>query len=280
MNFSNSSRIHPTAVIAPDARLAPDVHVGPFAVIDGPVTLGPGCIVRPHAHLTGRVVAGANNDFGTGCVIGERPQHAAYKGEDTAVIIGDGNTFREGVTVHRGMPNATVNTRIGDRNLFMVNAHIGHDCVIGNDVTLVNGCLLGGHCTVGDRALLSGNAGVHQFCRLGRLSMLRGLTVWSMDLPPFFLAHHINCISGVNVVGMRRAGMSSTEIQAVRKSFKIIYLSGLLMRDACARMERELGDHAVVQELLVFIRSSKRGVPGPQQFRTTSDETESSARAA
>jgi UDP-N-acetylglucosamine acyltransferase len=280
MLAAHSANIHPTAVISSAAQLAPDVQVGPFVVIDGPVTLGAGCVVRAHAHLTGRIVAGTKNDFGTGCVIGDRPQHTAYQGEETGVIIGNSNTFREGVTVHRGMPNATVNTRIGDRNLFMVNSHVGHDCVVGNDVVLVNGCLLGGHVTVGDRVLLSGNVGVHQFCRLGRLGMLRGLSVWSMDLPPFFLGHHINSVAGVNVVGMRRAGISAREIQAVRSAYKMLYLSGLLIRDAVARMDSELGEFSTVQELIQFIRTTKRGVPGPSQYRTAINDGEHHSRAA
>jgi UDP-N-acetylglucosamine acyltransferase len=267
-----SSLIHPTAVIAAEAQLAADVRVGPFVVIEGPVVLGPGCVVRPHVHLMGRVVVGSHNDFGTGCVIGDRPQHTGYKGEETSVRIGHHNTFREGVSVHRGMPNGRQETVIGDRNLFMVNSHVGHDCVVGNDVILVNGSLLGGHVTIGDRALISGNAGIHQFCRIGRLAMLRGLSVWSTDLPPFFLGHNINNVSGVNVVGMKRAGMGTKEIQAVRSAFRLLYLNGLLIRDATDRIEKEIGEFPAIQELVAFIRTTKRGIPGPTRLRCGSAE--------
>src|SRR5262249_36250995 len=154
-------------VISPEAKLAEDVRVGAFAVIDGAVTAGPGTVVRPHAHLIGSLTLGANNDVGSGAVLGGAPQHLGYKGEPTTIVIGDGNIFREHVTVHRGMPAGTGHgtgvTRIGDRNFFMAGSHAAHDCVIGNDCIFANGAALGGHVEVGDRALISGNSAVHQF---------------------------------------------------------------------------------------------------------------------
>lgn len=253
--------VHPTAVISADARLAADVRVGPYAIIDGPVSLGEGCVVGPHAHLTGTVIAGPNNHFGTGCVIGERPQHLGYKGEPTRVEIGEGNQFREHVTVHRGMPNAAGVTRVGNDNLFMVNSHIAHDCQVGSNCIFANGAVIGGHVTVGDRVLLSGNSGVHQFCRVGRLALLSGLSALSQDLPPFWIAQGVmNLVNGINVIGMRRAGMPTAEIQAVRRAFRTIHLQGLTVSEGVTRVEREIGQSPAVREVIEFIRTSKRGI--------------------
>lgn len=263
--------VHPTAVISPDARLAADVRVGPFAVIDGPVDLGPGCVVRGHAQLLGRVTAGPGNDFGPGCVVGDRPQHLGYRGEETAVRIGTGNTFREHVTVHRAMPTGTGETVIGDHNLFMCGAHVAHDCVVGDHCMLVNAAVVGGHGRVGDRALLSGHTAVHQHCRIGRLALLSGMAGATMDIPPFWVIRDINVVCGVNVIGMRRAGMPAAEIQAVRKAFRLIYLNKLPVSAAAEAVERQVGGSAAVREVLDFIRSSERGIPGCHFYRGDTD---------
>ena len=252
--------IHPSAIVSDEARLADDVRVGPFAVIDGPVTLGPGCSVGPHSHLIGPFTAGRNNEFGTGCVIGGAPQHLGYKGEPTRIQIGDGNIFREYVTIHRAMPTTGVTT-IGSHNLFMVNSHVAHDCVVGNYCIFANGAVIGGHVVVGDRVLLSGNAAVHQFCRVGRLALLSGTSAVTQDLPPFWIAQGtVNIVHGVNVVGMKRAGMSVTEISAVRHAFRMIHMRGLTVSAAADRVEKDYGHLPAIQELLGFIRTTKRGI--------------------
>lgn len=272
--MSHAAFIHPTAIISHSAELAEDVRVGPYAVIDGPVKLGSGCVVRAHAHLIGPLTAGAENDFGSHCVIGDRPQHLGYKGEDTGVTIGRGNTFREHVTVHRGMPAGAgrVFTAIGDGNYFMASSHVGHDCVIGNNSIFVNSALLGGHCTVGDRALVSGNAGIHQNCRVGRLALVRPMAIITQDVPPFWVVQSRNSAAAVNVVGMRRAGLPSAEIQAVRKAFNLIYRSGEILSLAVARMEGELGHLPTIQELVAFIRGTKRGIPGAHHYEASDSQ--------
>lgn len=263
------SLIHPTAVISPDADLAADVTVGPYAIIDGPVRLGAGCAVRAHAHLIGPLTAGDGNDFGHHCVLGDRPQHLGYKGEPTGVTIGHRNTFREHATVNRGMPIGSGRgvTAIGNDNYFMCGSHVGHDCIVGNNAIIVNSALLGGHVEVGDRALISGNAGIHQNCRIGRLSLVRGLSIVSMDVPPFWIVQSPNSAAGVNVIGMRRAGIPSPDIQAIRKAFNILYAGDLILGLAVAKIEAELGDRPIVQELIRFIRTSKRGIPGAHRHR-------------
>ena len=257
-------RVHPTAVVSPDARLAADVTVGPFTVIEGAVTLGPGCTVGPHCHLIGDLTLGRDNRIHAGCVLGDAPQHLGYKGEPTRAEVGDGNTFREYVTVHRGMPTdakpGTGVTRIGNNNLFMVNSHVAHDCRVGNGCIFANGAVIAGHAEVADGALLSGNTAVHQFCRVGRLALLSGTSAVSQDLPPFWIVQEVNIVHGVNVVGMRRAGIPREEIQAVRHAFRLINKSGLTITAALEQVEAEYGALPAVRELVAFIRSSKRGV--------------------
>lgn len=275
--------VHPTAIIAPEANLQPDVKVGPFAVIEGPVTLGPGCSVGPHAHLIGPLTMGANNDVGKGAVIGGAPQHLGYKGEPTSVEIGDGNVFREHTTVHRGMPvgvgPGTGTTKIGSRGFFMAGAHIAHDCVIGDDVILANGALLGGHVTVAERAFISGNSAVHQFCRVGRLAFLSGASGSSKDIPPFWVMQDVNYVRGLNLVGMRRAGMPPAERTAVRKAYRIIYMTrpALPLSAALLRIEAELGQFPAIQELVQFIRTSKRGICGAHRLAGDASDDESAA---
>src|SRR5262249_7373503 len=168
MAIAPTARIHPTAVIPPEAELADDVEIGPFVVIEGAVRVGTGCRIRPHAHLIGPLTMGCDNLVFSGVVLGEQPQHLRYAGERTGLEIGDGNIFREHVTVHRGTTHSWT-TRIGNHNFFMAHSHVAHDCVIGNQCLLANGALLGGHCVLEDGVFLSGNCAVHQFVRLGRL---------------------------------------------------------------------------------------------------------------
>jgi UDP-N-acetylglucosamine acyltransferase len=262
----DSPRIHPTAVVSAEAKLADDVTVGPYAVLDGPVTLGPGCRVGPHAHLIGPLTMGRDNAIHTGCVIGDAPQHTGYKGEATRAEVGDANTFREHTVIHRGMPveagkpgsGATV---IGSHNYFMSNSHVAHDCRVGNHCIFATGAVLGGHAEVHDQAFVSGNAAVHQFCRVGRLAMLGGTSAISQDLPPFWIVQGvINQVMGVNLVGMRRAGIPREEVQAVRTAYKLINRSGLTIPQALEQVEAASGHLPAIRQLVDFIRSSKRGV--------------------
>lgn len=265
------SQIHPTAVISPEAQIAADAVVEPFVVVEGAVSIGPGCRIRPHAHLLGPLTVGADNDIGSGCVLGSAPQHLGYKGEPTRTEIGDGNTFREHVTVHRGMPVAakqpgTGATVIGHRNLFMAGSHVAHDCRVGNENIFANSALIGGHVAVADRVLLSGNSAVHQFCRVGRIALLSGASASSKDIPPFWVMQEVNWVCGVNAIGMRRAGIPTPEILAVRKAFRLIYRERLTVAAALLRIEAELGQHSAIRELVEFIRSSKRGICGAHRF--------------
>jgi UDP-N-acetylglucosamine acyltransferase len=270
MSSTQSALLHPSAVISPEAKLAANVQIGPFAVIEGPVVIGAGTVIRPHAHLIGPLIIGVNNDIGSGAVLGGAPQHLGYKGDQTAIEIGDGNIIREHVTVHRAMPIGTGPgtgiTRVGNRNLFMVGSHVAHDCRVGNECIFANSAVIGGHVEVGDRALISGNSAVHQFCRVGRLSLLSGASATSKDIPPFWIMQEINSVCGVNTVGMRRAGIPSVEIQAVRRAFAIMYKERHTITAALLRIEAELGQFPTIRELIEFIRSSKRGICGAHRF--------------
>ncbi|HVK16562.1 MAG TPA: acyl-ACP--UDP-N-acetylglucosamine O-acyltransferase [Fimbriiglobus sp.] len=262
----DATRIHPTAIISAEARLADDVTIGPYSVIDGPVTLGPGCKVGPYVHLIGPLTMGRDNAIHAGCVIGDEPQHTAYKGEVTSVEVGDGNSFREQVVIHRGMPvvdgtPGTGVTRIGSHNMFMSNSHLAHDCRVGDHTIFASGAVVGGHAEIHDQAFLSGNTAVHQFCRVGRLAFLGGTSAISQDLPPFWIVQGvINQVMGVNLVGMRRAGVPREEIQAVRAAFKLINRSGLTIPQALEQIEAASGQLTAVRQVVDFIQSSKRGV--------------------
>jgi UDP-N-acetylglucosamine acyltransferase len=255
-----SARVHPTAVVAPEAVLAEDVEIGPYAVLDGAVRLGPGCVVRAHAHLCGPLTLGRGNFVGTGCVLGSEPQDLKYQGEPTGVVIGDHNVFREYVTVHRGSVGGPGQTVIGSHNLLMVNSHVGHDCVVGDRVIMANGALLGGHTVVEDRVFMSGHSATQQFSRVGKVAMVSGHTGVTKDVPPFIIVFGRNELCGVNVVGMRRAGYEAHAIDAVREAYRALFLQGMPMSAALERVERDLGSHPAVAELVAFIRRAPRGV--------------------
>lgn len=252
-------RIHPTAIVSPEAAIAADVQIGPYVVIEGPVRLGPGCIIRPYAHLIGPLEMGRGNQVHSGAILGDRPQHLRFNGQPSGVKIGDENAFREGVTVHSGT-NAGQPTVIGDQCFFMANSHVAHDCQVGDRCIFANGALLAGHCVLEDQVYLSGNAAVHQFVRIGRLALLSGSSVTTKDIPCFLMQQGINCVVGVNVVGMRRAGLAHDQIDAVRHAYRILFLEGNLVSHSVPRVEQMLGDNPAVAELLAFIRQSKRGI--------------------
>lgn len=260
MSLSLTDLIHPTAIISIEADLAPDVQVGPFSIIEGPVTLGPGCVVEAQACLSGPLVMGRNNFVGHGAVLGKAPQHRGYHGEDTSLIIGDDNVFREYVTVHRGTVDGGGETRIGHRNFFMINSHLGHDVRVGNGVTVVNGAMVGGHAQLYDNCILSACAAVQQRARVGRLAMIGGLGSTSKDVPPFILQQGYNCISGLNIIGLRRAGFSMEAISGLRAAYRILYKEGRSLGPALDRIQSDYGHIAEVMEFLTFIRESSIGI--------------------
>ncbi len=250
--------IHPTAVIHPKARLDSTVVVGPYAVIDEHATVGAHCTLGPHVHLTGHITIGAHNHFHAGCVIGDAPQDLKYQGDPTRLRIGDHNLFREHVTVHRSnkMEEDTV---IGSHNFLMQHSHVGHNARLGEHVTLAGGALLAGHVTVGDRALISGNCLVHQFVRIGTLALMQGGTAVSKDLPPFCVAHGVNSLAGLNIIGLRRAGFTGGQRLELKKVYHLLFRSAGLLRERIDTARNDFGGEPA-RLLIEFVASSKRGV--------------------
>ena len=249
--------IHPTAVIHPNARLAPSVKIGPYAVLDENVTVGEGCEIGPHVYLTGDTELGTNNRIHAGAVIGDWPQDLRFTGERTKVIIGNDNVIREHVTIHRSNhPNEP--TRIGSNNLLMAHCHVGHNSVLGSFIVLANGTLLAGHVTVHDRVFLSGNCMLHQFVRVGTLALMQGGAGISKDLPPYTIATANNQIAGLNTIGLRRAGFTSAERLELRRLYHLLFRGRMKFRDALARAQAEFtSDKAKV--LLNFLSEGRRG---------------------
>jgi UDP-N-acetylglucosamine acyltransferase len=259
MSNAQPPRVHPTALVSPEAELAEGVEVGPYVVIEGRVRIGPDCVLRPGALICGPLTMGRGNLVYSGAVLGERPQHLKYNDEPTGVEIGDHNIFREHVTVHRGTTHSWV-TRIGSHNFFMAGSHVAHDCLIGDRCILANGALVGGHATLEDSVYLSGNSAVHQFVRIGRLALISGCSATSKDIPPFIVQQDVNVVVGVNLIGMRRAGLDTRQINGVRQAFRILFREGLPLSAAVARLERELGEIPTVAEMIAFLRKCPRGI--------------------
>jgi UDP-N-acetylglucosamine acyltransferase len=250
--------IHPTAVVDRRAELDPTCDVGPYAVIEGPVRIGARTRILAHAYLTGNTILGADNVVHPGATIGGEPQDSSYKGTPAGVRIGDRNLLREHCEIHRATKEDGW-TEIGDDNFLMSQAHVGHDCRLGNGIVLATGATLGGHVTVDDRAFISGNCVVHQFVRVGRLVMMRGLSRTSRDVPPFLISDYTHIARSLNVVGLRRAGFGRDQIQALRQAFRILFRTRLNLTAALARVEAEV-QSPEVDEMLAFIRASKRGI--------------------
>ncbi len=252
--------IHPDAYIDPDAQLGHDVTVGPGAVIESEVIVGDGCCIAPNAVIRSGTTLGSRCRVFPGAVIGDEPQDLAYGGAPSRVEIGAETVLREGVTVHRGTQPETV-TRIGDRCYLMANSHVGHNSVLGIEVVLANNVLLGGYVTVGDRAFLSGNCVVHQFCTIGRLALMSGLSGLSKDLPPFCILQNLasNQVAALNTVGLRRAGFSPDERRDLKRAFRMLYLERLNVKQAIVAMQ-EAFPSGVAAELWQFAAASKRGI--------------------
>lgn len=253
------SLIHPTAIIDPVAELDSTVAVGPYVIIEGRVSIGSGTRLLPHAHISGRVSIGRDNVIHTGAVIGAPPQHLAYKGADSGVVIGDGNVLREYVTIHRAYHEGH-DTVLGNRNFLMAMSHVAHDCRLGDSIIMANGCLLGGHVQVEDNANLSGNVAVHQYVRIGRLAMVGGVTKVTKDVPPFMLVDRNSLVHGLNTVGLRRAGLDLGTRSRVKEAYRRLYRSGLNVPQAVEQLEAEMAEVAPVAEMVRFIRSSVRGI--------------------
>ena len=258
--------IHPTAVVDPAAEIDPSVSIGPYSVVEGPVRIGVGSRLMAHVVVRGATSLGERNVLHPGVVLGGEPQDLAFVGHETFLAIGDDNVFREHVTVHRGTASGS-STVIGNGNYFMQNAHVAHNCRIGDATIVAGGALLAGHVELADRAFVSGNCVVHQHVRIGRLALLRGLSRTSRDVPPFCLMDGTHTIRGVNAVGLRRAGFDAARVMAVRRAVHRLFGRPRHLGRALAELEAE-GPGDDVRELMAFLRASKRGVCVAPRSRT------------
>lgn len=249
------------AVVSPEARLAADVSVGPFAVIGPKVEIGPRTIVAAHAVINGPTVLGADNHVFQFASLGDAPQDKKYRGEPTRLVIGDRNVFREYCTVNRGTTHDQGVTRIGDDNLFMATAHVAHDCVVGNQTVFANGAVLGGHVEIGDWVILGGLSAVHQFAKVGAHAFLAGGAMARQDVPPYVM------VSGdpaaphaVNAEGLKRRGFTEEQIRAIRDAYRIVYRSDLRLSEALERLEPQAQARPELRTFVDFIRSSTRSI--------------------
>src|SRR5436853_1819402 len=206
-----SMKIHPTALVDAAAQIGADVEIGPFSIVGPQAVIGEKTIVQSHVVIEGDVTIGTDNFIGHGAIIGAPPQDVSFSPErKTRVEIGNDNIIREYCTIHRGSPDGS-STKIGHKNFVMAAAHIGHNCVIANNVIIANNCLLAGHVRVDDGAFLGGGSTFHHYMHVGRLVMVQGSSAFGKDLPPYVIAAERNCVFGLNVTGLRRAGLSVTE---------------------------------------------------------------------
>lgn len=250
--------LHSSAVVDPVAQIDSTTTVGPHVVIEGPVTIGPGCQIGPAATIIGHTTIGAGCRIESHAVIGDVPQDYKYQNELTYCRIGDECVIREGVTIHRASREGQA-TIVGDRCHLMTNSHIGHDCVLQDEVTLQSGVLLGGHVQVGNRTVISANVGVHQFVRIGELAMIGSVAMIAQDVPPYLMTDDDGKIVGLNAIGLNLAGIDPEIGQEIKALFKIVYRSGMPFQKA-----RELAEEFKVSDfgdrfLQFFESGSARG---------------------
>lgn len=260
-----SERIHPTAIIAPGAKLADDVVVGAYSIIGEYVTIGAGTTVGPHCVVDGHTTIGAGNLFYRFCSIGGIPQDKKYGGELTRLEIGDGNTVREYVTINTGTAQDVGVTRLGDDNWIMAYVHIAHDCQIGCHTILANSVQLAGHIHIGDWAILGGMTAVHQFVRIGAHAMIGGTSSIRQDIPPYVIgAGDPFRPVGVNSEGLNRRGFSAASIAALKEAYKLVYRRKLSVDDACehirALSQQQPEAAPALQPLIDFLAASTRGI--------------------
>ncbi|MCH4179355.1 MAG: acyl-ACP--UDP-N-acetylglucosamine O-acyltransferase [Megasphaera sp.] len=254
------SVIHSTAIIDPEATIGPGVKIGPYAVIGPHVTIGEGTEIMAHVVIDGWTTIGKYCRFFPSASIGSEPQDLKFNGEKSYVIIGDRSVFREYVTVSRATGEGE-ETRIGSDCLFQACTHVAHNCNVGNHVIMSNCAGIAGHVTVEDRVVIGGIAGVHQFVKIGRCSMIGGLAKVVQDIPPFVIADGQPARSiGLNSVGLSRAGVSEDVRRELKQAFRLLYRSGLNLKQAIFRMEEELDSSEEVEHFLRFLRDADRGI--------------------
>lgn len=256
-----SSFIHPSAVIASGASLGQDCYVGPYSIVGDDVVLGDGVRLEAHCVIEGRTTIGEGTHIFPFVSVGLASQDLKYQGEPSETHLGKRNRIREFVTIHRGTAGGGMLTRIGDDCLIMAQAHVAHDCIVGNGVIMANGATLAGHVEIDDLANIGAYSGVHQFCRIGREAYVGGYSVVVKDALPYALSvgNHAKCY-GLNKVGVKRRGYSQTSIDNLHHAFHLLLSAKLNTTQALERIRAEISDSPEVNELVRFIETSERGV--------------------
>jgi UDP-N-acetylglucosamine acyltransferase len=253
--------IHPQAIVDAKARIASDVHIGPWSIIGADVEIDTGTWIGPHVLIKGHTKIGKNNKFFQFSSIGEEPQDKKYAGEETYLNIGDNNIVREFCTLNRGTAQGGGVTNVGSYNLFMAYTHIAHDCQVGNHTILANSVSLGGHVVVQDYAIIGGLAGIHQFCQLGASSFVAKGSMIDKDVLPYVLvAGNSASVYGLNIVGLKRRNFSAETIQLLQRAYKIIYRNDLTVQEAIPQLQQMLTDCPEVQQLIDFLQQATRGI--------------------
>lgn len=252
--------IHATAIIDPRAQIDPTAKIGPYVVIEGPVSIGADTTIGPFCNIMGHTTIGERCQIHARVTVGDLPQDRAFKAEETSYCkIGNDVILREGVTVHRatGEGNATI---LHDRCFLMSNAHVGHNCELEQGVIMISGSLLGGHVHIGERAIVSGNAAVHQFCRIGTMAMIGGLSKITQDIPPFMMTDQFGTVVAINLVGLKRAGFNADERKEIKEAFRILYREGFTHRHAMDQLAQKNYSQAVAPLIEFLTETSIRGV--------------------
>lgn len=259
MPVDPSASIAPTARVHPGANAGPHTRIGEFCVIEQDVAIGAHCVLEPYVYVKRWTTLGDRNEISAGTVLGTDPLDKNFTGERSYLRIGHDNKIREHYTISRGTQPESV-TEIGNGNYIMTSGHIAHNCRIGNQTVIASCALVAGHVNVEDQAFISGGVVIHQFSRIGRLAMIGGNSRVNADVPPFFLYSEFDVApKGLNLVGLRRAGLSNGEIAQLKIAYRLLYRSGLKLEDALRKIEDEVpGDHA--RHLVAFVRASKRGI--------------------
>lgn len=253
-------RIHPSAVVEAGARLGDGVEVGAFCYIGAEVEVGDGTTFGPHCSVHGPTRIGRENRFIGHCAIGGEPQDKKYHGERVELKIGDRNLFREFTTINRGTGTGGGITRIGHDNWFLAYTHVAHDCMIGNSCVFSNNATLAGHVTIGDHVIMSGFAGVHQFCRIGAHAFIGMGALVNGDVPPFLMIAQdgYGRPRGINSEGLKRRGFDADRISAIKRAYRAVYMSGGSLEDARAKLAELAADSEDARAFLAFIESSER----------------------
>ncbi|MFZ2100370.1 MAG: acyl-ACP--UDP-N-acetylglucosamine O-acyltransferase [Oricola sp.] len=260
MKDTVSPVVHPTAFVEPGAELGNGVRIGPFCHVGPHVALGDNVELMSHVVVIGDTTIGAGSRVFPHAVLGAEPQNVAYKGERTKLTIGRNNTIREGVTMHLGTGNARGETTVGDNCMFLAYAHVAHDCVLGSHVTFSNNVMIGGHTTIGDRVIVGGGAGIHQFCNVGHHAFIGGLAAVVNDVIPYgMVIGERSYLAGLNLVGLKRSGMSKDDINTLRHAFREVFAdNGIPLRENAQRLLDNYPDNESIRDIAEFILTDSK----------------------